>query len=291
MQPELTASILPIILVGVIGLMVGGVAGFVAAGLLASPPSEAAGRQGLVEQARVWRSRRQGRLVIEIDHQMIEDGAALSAGQRTRLHNLLAEVGRMTGLETLTPPPPPAATGAASKAPPSVGAPRPVNLPSSGAEASHQGAFPANKPPSGAGLPPSGLDLDALRSAALAATAPDDERPAAPGPRPLSPVRAEPPTPPSLDISDIVANAFTPRKTGKEPPAPPKSIAAQVDEIVQERLPDSPFRKQVITVHDHDKKGIVVLVDGVEYDGINDVADAGVRAFLQECVRVWEQRG
>jgi hypothetical protein len=71
---------------------------------------------------------------------------------------------------------------------------------------------------------------------------------------------------------------------------PPKSIAAQVDEIVQERLPGSPFYNRAIKLMELPGKGLVVLVDGLQYEGVGEVADPVVQTFLRECVAEWERR-
>jgi hypothetical protein len=137
---------------------------------------------------------------------------------------------------------------------------------------------------------PGGLDLDSLRSAAgVMPGGSTSELDTLPPPIRAAILDAEPVKPVSADLGSLT-NVFVPAKSSKELPAPPKSIAMQVDEIVQERLPASPFNGRTITVRDHPKKGIVVLVDDKQYEGVGDVAEADVRAFLQECVRLWEQR-
>lgn len=99
----------------------------------------------------------------------------------------------------------------------------------------------------------------------------------------------ETPRPPSLELPDIISEALVPTP-GKPGQAVFKSIAAQVDEIVQERLPDSSFAGRIIELRDLPKGGMVVVVDGEQYQGVGDVADLDVRAFLQDCVGEWERR-
>jgi len=53
--------------------------------------------------------------------------------------------------------------------------------------------------------------------------------------------------PPSMQIGDIFAQVFNPEKP-KTVVKPMKSIAAQVDEIIQEKLPGSPYKNRIISV-------------------------------------------
>ena len=95
--------------------------------------------------------------------------------------------------------------------------------------------------------------------------------------------------PPSMQIGDIFAQVFNPEKS-KTVIKPVKSIAAQVDEIIQEKLPGSPYKNHIISVTDLPGRGLLVRVDNLSYEGIGDVADADIRQFLRECVQEWERR-
>ena len=95
--------------------------------------------------------------------------------------------------------------------------------------------------------------------------------------------------PPSMEVGDILARAFV-TEVPKDNSPLSKSIAMQVDEIIQERLPESPYRGRAISLRDLSAGGIVVLVDDKKYAGVSEVADPGVRAFLQSCVAEWERR-
>jgi hypothetical protein len=95
--------------------------------------------------------------------------------------------------------------------------------------------------------------------------------------------------PPSMQIGDIFSQVFSSEKS-KTAIKPVKSIAAQVDEIIQEKLPDSPFKNRIISVTDLPGRGLLVRVDDLSYEGIGDVADEEIRQFLRECVAEWERR-
>jgi hypothetical protein len=91
----------------------------------------------------------------------------------------------------------------------------------------------------------------------------------------------------SPTVADILTRAVI---SDKKEIKPPKSIAAQVDEIVQERLPTSPYFNRTIKLLELPGRGLVVVVDGVEFEGVGEVTDPAVQAFLRECVAEWERR-
>jgi len=69
----------------------------------------------------------------------------------------------------------------------------------------------------------------------------------------------------------------------------PKSIAAQVDEILQKKLEDSPLKDRGIRLMELPERGLVVLVGVEEYEGVEDVPDEEIRMLLKECVKDWEK--
>jgi len=75
-------------------------------------------------------------------------------------------------------------------------------------------------------------------------------------------------------------------------PAPEQaSIVAQINAVVQELLPESPYAdKSIQLVERPGCTGVDVWIGSQRYEGIEDVADPGIRAFLQGAVKTWEQR-
>jgi hypothetical protein len=108
-----------------------------------------------------------------------------------------------------------------------------------------------------------------------------------------SPVGSAPEPPaapmrPSMNPVDVMSRAFN-ADAGKQPVIG-KSIAAQIDEILQERLEGSPLKDRAIRLMELPGKGMVVMVGLKQYDGVNSVPDAEIRNLLRECVEEWEQR-
>jgi hypothetical protein len=89
-----------------------------------------------------------------------------------------------------------------------------------------------------------------------------------------------------VDVSEIVSRAIIPKAKVKEKP---KSIAEQVDEILQKRLAKSSYSNRLIKLVDAPGGGVEVLVDAQKYEGVGDVPDPEVRNFIQDCVKEWEK--
>ena len=115
--------------------------------------------------------------------------------------------------------------------------------------------------------------------------------PPAPVPLPVTPL-ADLPTPPlqrpSLNTVDVLARALQPDLRPPEPPS--RSIAAQVDEILQEMLHDSPYASRLICLIELPSKGLVVMVGQEEYEGVEAVPDEDIRRLIRLAVAEWERR-
>ncbi len=106
------------------------------------------------------------------------------------------------------------------------------------------------------------------------------------------PVVSTPDTPrrikkPSLNPLDVIVNAF---QSDVVKPDTAKSLAEQVDEVLQEKLSESPLRGKGIRLLDLPGKGLVVLVGLDKYDGIDAVPDEQVKAIFREAVDEWGRR-
>lgn len=70
-----------------------------------------------------------------------------------------------------------------------------------------------------------------------------------------------------------------------------KSIAMQIDEILQGMIADTPFEKRGISVNDSPDHGVMVTLDGEKYPGVKDVPDEEVRNLIRSAVVEWEKTG
>ncbi len=142
---------------------------------------------------------------------------------------------------------------------------KPIPVPSSAPETA-----PAGFVPSGDGSTASAAALNSLSEPVLSA--------------------AQPVKKISLNPVDVVANALQPNVAKSYEM---KSLAEQVDEILQEKLlalRDSPLGEKKIRLLDLPGGGLVVMVGMNKYDGVDAVPDEDVRAILHEAVDEWGKR-
>jgi hypothetical protein len=75
-----------------------------------------------------------------------------------------------------------------------------------------------------------------------------------------------------------------------KPKSESMSIVAQVDEILQEKLENTPLAKRGISMKDSLDGGLLVWVGLQQYAGIDEVPDPEIRQVLRESVEEWERR-
>jgi len=76
----------------------------------------------------------------------------------------------------------------------------------------------------------------------------------------------------------------------KQVDKPNKSIAAQIDEILQEKLENSSLANRAIRLMELPGKGMVVMVGLDQFDGVNSVPDPEIQELIRSCVAEWERR-
>ncbi len=96
--------------------------------------------------------------------------------------------------------------------------------------------------------------------------------------------------PVSIQFSDLVGGILNPSSTSAST-TEFKSIAMQIDEILQAMIADTPFDQRGITVNDAPDHGVMVTLDGKQYPGVKDVPDEEVRNLIRSAVVEWEKTG
>ncbi len=76
----------------------------------------------------------------------------------------------------------------------------------------------------------------------------------------------------------------------KEAPPPPLSIVEQIDEILQEKLAQSPLAGTRVWLSEEQGGGLKIHVGDHEYLSIDDVAEAYVRQLIKSAVREWNEK-
>lgn len=93
----------------------------------------------------------------------------------------------------------------------------------------------------------------------------------------------------SLNPFQIFTRSLQPlEKSG--PDEPDKSIVAQIDEILQTNLENTPLADQGIHLIEGPDQGMVVEVGLSRYTDIDAVPDAEVRRLIRQAVSEWESR-
>jgi hypothetical protein len=77
---------------------------------------------------------------------------------------------------------------------------------------------------------------------------------------------------------------------GAKTPPQLKSLAAQVDEVLQEKIPFSGLSHHSIHLVDLPNYGMSVQVDLEQYPGIDAVPDEAIRKLIREAVEEWKRR-
>lgn len=95
------------------------------------------------------------------------------------------------------------------------------------------------------------------------------------------PIKSEPLPPPIAPTPAVSPRAETPTST---------SIVAQINDILQEILLESPMADRKISLTQEPSMGVVVWVDGVKYSGIDTVPDPSVKELIKTAVRRWERK-
>ncbi len=120
----------------------------------------------------------------------------------------------------------------------------------------------------------------AASAPAVDSTAPTPAAPVTPPPAAETPVRP---------VTQAPAPA-APRPAPVEKPRP-KTMVGQIEEILQEMIPQSQYAGQDIHLTEDPTNGVIVWVGAQKFTGINNVTDEGVKGLIQAAVRRWEDSG
>jgi hypothetical protein len=115
---------------------------------------------------------------------------------------------------------------------------------------------------------------------------------------PLPPVLMEslavedvtPPVTPAVPAASPVLEA-APTAGARAKTAPAQvSIAEQVDQILQEKIAQLPPPAPVVLLKEDSREGVIVWINGVQYNGINSVKDENIKNLIRASVKEWERR-
>jgi hypothetical protein len=118
--------------------------------------------------------------------------------------------------------------------------------------------------------------------------------PAPPVAQPLPPLHSVTPQKEesNIKVPNIFQSAGAYMQTaviGKAKVQKPLSIVEQIDAIIQERLENSPYKGQKISLTEGPDHLPQVIISGNRYPGIDAIPDPGIKAFIIECRDIWSQ--
>lgn len=222
-------------------------------------------RQLFEEQVSLWRKRGSGKLAMRSGSKTFENTQRLTAAQIASVQALALEWLEWLGY----------------KAAPAVGVP-PVDATVPPA------AVPVSPPAATAVIPLPPVVSTTSSTSPVVSTppviSPLVERQPASYPVPS---KSLPPVPRPAAIPVV-----TPPNSNKKDKAAekPKSIVEQIDEILQEKLADTPHADKEIRLVEDPVRGVIVWVGLDHYNGVEAVPDLAIKTILREAAAEWERR-
>ena len=97
----------------------------------------------------------------------------------------------------------------------------------------------------------------------------------------------EPVKPVSTELPDMVGGILNP---APQPTTAFKSIATQINDVLQAHLIGTALESRGITLQDSPDRGVLVTLDGKQYNSVMDVPDDEVRSIIRDAVVEWETK-
>ncbi len=88
----------------------------------------------------------------------------------------------------------------------------------------------------------------------------------------------------------LPSHGIVPPDEVEEPEVKPLSLISEIDDILQEKLSDSPLSEKGIKLTENHKKEITIWVGLKSYPAIEDVPDPEIQAIIKESVQDWENQ-
>lgn len=216
------------------------------------------------EVLRVMRDKLTGRVLLDMNGRRYSQLSEIADSDVRRAFLLtMRDLQEFAGVSLSTvgaPPPTPTPTMAA----PVVSTPTPPVAPASS-------VAPAAKP----AQPPASDDVEAIRARLNPAPLPKQDDAS------HTPLKA-----PSMNLFKQISVS---REVGAKELAPLKSVAQQIDDVLQHVILGTPFAAHNLHVASKPDGGVLFEVGTNVYDSVNDIPDRTLQVVFQEAIRRWEQ--
>jgi hypothetical protein len=95
---------------------------------------------------------------------------------------------------------------------------------------------------------------------------------------------------PRINLSpvNVLTNAF--KADVQLSQLPTESIVSQIDDILQDKLRESPLSGEPIRLMEWPQKGMVVMVGLEQYDSVDEVPNEEIKKLIRAAVSEWEER-
>jgi hypothetical protein len=238
-------------------------------------------RGGYSPITRLWRAKKAGNLVVEINGKAFVSSSALNADERTELEQSERDLRAWLGMgwQAIPPEPVSAAGQGVAAAAPSQKAAAPSQMAGPSEIASEMAGAPQVAAP---------LEMAAPSEKAPSQMAAPSRTATVPAPASSSPAKRSAPAAPAAAAAAATPAPSTASAPVVETPAASSSIVTQIDDILQDMLAVSPLASRGIRLAEDPASGVVVFIGAQRYPGIDAVPDPEAKAMIQRAVHEWE---
>ncbi len=106
----------------------------------------------------------------------------------------------------------------------------------------------------------------------------------------VEPAPVYPPVRPSAPPRPTAATANASVVTTPQTPVSSDSMVGQIDEILQDMIRNSDQQQHSVKITQDFREGIIVLLDGARYVGVDGVPDPEIKGLIHAAATEWERR-
>jgi hypothetical protein len=232
--------------------------------------------------ANLYRETRSGKLVTDVKGKVYLNRSSMPPEQLSHLQEAARNWSTWLGIPATEPPAPVPSTVSAAEAPTAAFVEAVEVEPTPAVEAPDvEAAAVAPEAEPVSTLPETEIENSSVESQSADMVNPEmaEEEPAEPAP--ADPVLTPAPPPPPILKTPVV-------RTGPLDKPRAKTMVGQIDDVLQEMLPETIYSGLNIHLGEEYTNGVVVWIGANKFIGIESVPDPEIKALIQSAVRKWE---